>query len=289
MPTRQSRRWCFTLNNYEDHEFDSIKTRLSELLEVSLRYAIIAREVGDSGTPHIQGYFSGKKNTTFKQAKSLISDRAHLEEAKGSDIDNQLYCSKEGDFVEIGTPAASAGHRSDLDRLCSAIKDGADMKEVADLDPATYVRNYKGLANYAALQTEHYEHDDVRGLWIWGPPGTGKSHHARLLNPESLYLKSQNKWWDGYAGEEIVLLDDFDSPMLGHHLKIWSDKWSCTGEIKGGTVKLMHKKFVITSNYTPDQLWPDETSDKNMRDAIKRRFKMIHIPIRRNKLYNCPA
>jgi len=46
--------------------------------------------------------------------------------------------------------------------------------------------------------------------------------------------------------------------MLGHYLKIWADKYSCSGEVKGSTVPLLHKYFIITSNYSIDHLWSDK-------------------------------
>jgi len=55
-------------------------------------------------------------------------------------------------------------------------------------------------------------------------------------------------------------------------MKIWTDKWACTGEIKGGTVNLVHKKFVVTSNYHPDDIWNE---DPTMLAAIIRRFTII--------------
>lgn len=53
------------------------------------------------------------------------------------------------------------------------------------------------------------------------------------------------------------MLEDYDDTkeINGHLLKIWADKWSCTGEYKGGTVQLRHERFYVTSNYKPIDLF----------------------------------
>lgn len=112
----------------------------------------------------------------------------------------------------------------------------------------------------------------VRGIWYWGPPGTGKSHTARTNWPEA-YIKTQNKWFDGYDGNESFILEDMDDACLKHYLKIWADKRSCSGKTKGGHVHLQHKVFVVTSNYSIDNLFGE---NEQMCEAIKRRFVVTH-------------
>lgn len=51
--------------------------------------------------------------------------------------------------------------------------------------------------NFIKLQ-QKYDHHEVRGIWIYGQPGVGKSSYIRKL--DDLYIKSMNKWWDGYTG-----------------------------------------------------------------------------------------
>lgn len=74
-------------------------------------------------------------------------------------------------------------------------------------------------------------------------------------------------------GQSSVIIDDLDTDCLAHYLKIWADKYACTGEVKGGTVPLQHETLIVTSNYEIEQLFKDPI----MAAAIRRRFKVIHM------------
>lgn len=88
-----------------------------------------------------------------------------------------------------------------------------------------------------------------------------------------LYEKSQNKWFDGYCNERIVLIDDFDHQggnCLGHYLKRWADKWIVKAEVKGNTVQLKHEWFVITSNYSINDLFGPNGTENDADASAKR-------------------
>lgn len=253
---------CFTLNNYTQDEYDFI------VHGTWYRYMIIGKEIGDSGTPHLQGYAVLDKRYRLNALKKLVGDRVHLEARKGTHNQAREYCMKDNDFCEFGVEPEQ-GKRNDLKNACELVKkDGAQA--VAELMPELYVKYHRGLKELELAIQPKYDHVSVRGIWIFGSPGTGKSHAARHFDPNA-YIKAQNKWWDGYNGQQCVILEDLDTDVLGHYLKIWADKWSCTGETKGGTVNLRYKLFVVTSNYAPWDLFKDDV----MCEAISRRFKVI--------------
>ncbi len=136
-----------------------------------------------------------------------------------------------------------------------------------------YTRIKSGINAYNLDKMQAYEHPTVRGLWLWGASGTGKSHDARhKYATGTIYHKPQSKWFDGYNGEETIILDDLDEAFLGHYLKIWLDHYSCTGEVKGGTIPLQHKRFIVTSNKSIDTLFKDRPE---MIEPIRRRCEII--------------
>lgn len=91
-PSSSLRKVCFTLNNYTDLELTTL------LQEFSKYHYIIGKEVGENGTPHLQGYIEFGNPLKFRTVKRLLP-RAHIERAKGSKLQNITYCSKDGDYI----------------------------------------------------------------------------------------------------------------------------------------------------------------------------------------------
>lgn len=262
------KRWTFTVNNWEPKDEQLFQ-------ELECKYLVYGREVGESGTPHLQGFVTFKSNKALTGLKK-IHGTAHWEQALGTSEQNRVYCTKDGDYFEKGD-VPSQGQRTDLKAVCEMVKAGESLQSIASEHPDTWVKFGRGLTSLKLILETPYEHDGVRGIWLHGPPKVGKSHHARqfAMAVGGLYNKAQNKWWDGYNGEPAVILDDMDNDALHHYLKIWGDKWACTGETKGGTVHLKHKWFIVTSNETIEELFALKPAV--MRDAIRRRFKEIAV------------
>jgi len=269
-----AKNWCFTLNNYTDDEYGRICTCGADPHVVS--YMVVGKEVGETGTPHLQGFVQFKDKKRLAPVKALLSERLHLEPMRGTALQASDYCKKEGDVTEYGT-IMSQGKRTDLHDVCADIQSGKRLKQIAADHPCAFIKFNRGIAALIAVTQQATTAENVRGIWVYGEPGTGKSHWVRSLYPEEdIYHKSQNKWWDSYQGEENVLLDDLDHGArgLGHHFKLWADKWPVTGEIKGATVSLCYSHFYVTSNYHPCQIW-NPKEDPAMYAAIRRRFEVL--------------
>ena len=92
----RSRGWCFTINNYteEDENF-------AYSLAWGAKYCVVGKEVGESGTPHLQGFVYFENPRSFGGIKEL-HETAHWEPMKGTALQAAEYCKKDGDFFEWG-------------------------------------------------------------------------------------------------------------------------------------------------------------------------------------------
>lgn len=92
----QSKYWCFTFNNYTVDEFLNIE---QSFRVDKIRY-IIGQEIGESGTPHLQGYIESPEKIRPQQLK--LSKKIHWEKIKGSRLQNIVYCAKGGKYKISG-------------------------------------------------------------------------------------------------------------------------------------------------------------------------------------------
>lgn len=198
-------------------------------------------------------------------------------DTKASKTDMIKYVIKDGDYIEYGI---------DVDEYLEAVKDKRayiakelmegkkTLCEAVEEEPKllyTLGTIQKNLTLFRAIKKESEFKGKRICYWIYGASGIGKSYGVRQLFP-SLYIKDSNKWWDGYINQDAVLMDDLDSEILQHHIKIWSDNYAFIGETKGGSISPSYGTFIVTSNFTIDELYKVE----KIREAIKRRFRFIN-------------
>lgn len=90
----KGRKWCFTLNNYTNDEYNNI---LAWIKAKNWKYCI-GKEIGkDNKIPHLQGYIQCGNAISFNTIKKMMP-RAHIEKAHGTMAQNFTYCSKDGTF-----------------------------------------------------------------------------------------------------------------------------------------------------------------------------------------------
>lgn len=87
---------------------------------------VVGKEQGEQGTKHLQGYLYYDNARSFASVKKLIP-KAHIEAAKGSPAQNKEYCTKEGDFFELGD-MPTQGKRTDLNEIKKKIEEGTTVE-----------------------------------------------------------------------------------------------------------------------------------------------------------------
>lgn len=140
-PQSRGKAWCFTLNNPTSAEVELLHAT-AELAVCS--YMILGNEVGESGTPHIQGYVEFTQRKTLGRVKDLLGRRTHVEPRRGTGQQAAAYCRKDGDYREFGSaPTGGQGTRNDINEFVAFIQ-GCEtrptMRECIQAYPSLYVR-----------------------------------------------------------------------------------------------------------------------------------------------------
>ena len=184
---QRGRNFAFTFNNYPS-------TVLVD--EIPCKYIVYGKEVGESGTPHLQGTIVFPQQRTVS---AVIKDLPGCHVELCIDVFASIeYCKKEGQFTERGDPpktkqaAAREGGEATQEkyrqiRHCLQKKDRDLMifQMTSDSNPrlphaVEYTFDLSDL-NAAVLSDTVAQH-----LWYYGDAGTGKSRKAREENPERI-------------------------------------------------------------------------------------------------------
>lgn len=216
------------------------------------RYLVFQQErCPETNRLHWQGYCYLDAAKALGGVRRLMPG-AHWEPRRGTHEEARAYCTKAKSRVagpfERGDPP-SQGERGDLKALCEAVASGRTDRELALSMPECIVKYRSGISALRFAFVEPRAHK-TRCIVLWGAAGCGKSRWAHRTFPTAFH-KDPGEWWDGYVGNDVVILDEFYGQLsLAYMLKML-DRYPCQFQIKGGYVVFRAKLVIITSNTDP--------------------------------------
>lgn len=233
---------------------------------------VIAQEEHKDGNHHLHAYVKFVDGVTRKTFLLFDFDAFHGSYQPVRSPKAVInYCQKDGNFI---SSFDLKQYKNNKGKLSIDVLKNKPVKAALEDGDITFMQARQFVFAQSLVQVP-CTRSDVCGIWFQGTPRSGKSHTARELFPDA-YIKEQSKWFCGYAGEKAILLDDLDFSGLSHLLKIWTDKYPCFAQVKGGTVALKHQWFVVTSNYSIREIVErglnGDKTDEVLIEALQERF-----------------
>jgi len=310
------RDWCCTLNNYTDIDLKDfydgeILNRKSQKTTIgeTLKYMVVAKEVGANGTPHLQMYLSFKNPKGLPAMIKIMGPRAHCCCRRGTHEQASDYCKKgdqpkdewgtfssngpnfglKADFREYGECPQDLGQgaRSDLVKIKDLIVNKAiTVDQIALDDPMLFHQYGRTLRAIEEISLrEQWRTEKTECVWYCGPTGTGKSEklfneEGNAYNPDKFYVKDLSDkglgWWDGYKGQHTVLFDEFRGQISFDFLLRLTDKWAMTVSYRNReSVPFVSKRILISSCFQPHEIYKKTAQQADSINQLLRRIKII--------------
>lgn len=274
-----SRAWCLTV-------WEADWAALTENHgKPDVEYFICQTEKApDTGTLHVQGYVVFKRRKRMGGVKKYLGlTTAHLTVPKGSAADNKKYCSKEesrvdGWSTEYGDMPVNVGQgsRSDIMAVRDAMMGGASYRDIALEHFPVWIKYRAGIAEFLGM-INGYELRELNITWIYGPPGCGKSRYAYDQCPMAYrpLLSQTGVWWDGYAGEDTMILDDLTGSCCPlSQLLRWMDQYPVRLSSKGASHPACWHTVFVTSQFSPTEIYGERVSGTR-KAALRRRITSV--------------
>lgn len=250
--SQRARAWCFT-----DFVLDNLALWQAAYEAGKVRYCVIGKETApETGRLHLQGYAYFSAARSLNGLKAKFGRATHFEIARGTAQENRVYCSKGGDFTELGS-MPEQGARTDLRELAEWIKaDAPTLDEVMERAPTTYCQARNGirdLVEMAQRKKSQQVRTDMKVYLFSGPTATGKTYKALELAREHCEMPfmmnaSGLQWWCGYMGQKAIILDEYANNKRCHEMLKYFDGYPLRLEVKGSSAWAQWDRVYITTN-----------------------------------------
>jgi len=288
----RTRNWTWTFFPKEGRAtIDEMKERLAQETE----YSIFGEELTEKGELHLQGYSHLKNAKTFSAFKKLLDKTISLRVSLGSAENNRVYCSKgdqpKKEWEELKENGPNYGKnaivwscgimpvqgiRTDIHALRDACETAVALSDIITDDnvvvPLAKYQRFAQMVHTAALKLRTREFRKLQVIVHWGKTGTNKTRIPYEMGA-FVWEPSTPEWWDGYDGEEILLIDEFYGQLKPARLLHLLDGYQQRLPIKGGFTYANWTTVYITSNVPPESWYKDIPEEVKI--ALARRITRI--------------
>lgn len=241
-------------------------TELAERLDkYGVKYAIACKEVAPStGTVHYHCLICCENVISTRNGKELLTIEnimPHVGRIQNNLVNIVNYIKKDGSFAEVNKENAPKKKEMEKREKAELMING-NLRELfmeGVLGAIDIIRAEK-LRNIFQVQAPADKYQKKLILWFKGETGEGKTKTAvdiaeRYFNGEYWMSNETLKWFDGYRGQPVAIIDDFRKSMLTE----WSfllrllDGYNLIVQVKGGFVKWQPKVIIVTSPASPSE------------------------------------
>lgn len=229
-----------------------------------------------TGRKHFQGYLELSRAAGLNSVKKILgSPSAHLERRAGSQQCAINYVQKEDSRID-GTSyilgnKKEQGKRNDIAAALEKLKVGVKIVDIIEEMPSM-LRLDRHLERQQQRMIQPRDFQTNVEVLI-GEPGSGKTRYVHD-NHKDVYVvpeaSSGTQYFDGYIGQETVLIDDFNGNIRYNLLLQLLDRYPMRVNTKGGYCQWRPKTVYITSNYDIDLWYQLDVT------ALKRRITKVH-------------
>lgn len=227
--------WCFTLNNYTQ---DDIEKLISDKF---FQKYLFQEEIGESGTPHLQGQITFLKKQRFDWWK-LHYPKAHAEKTR-SVLDSEKYCIKE----DTGSNKIYSNWW------------------YPELDP--FKNGFRDWQSRLLTDISQRAHDR-KIIWIFDPKGNGgKSTFARhlfrtkgalIISGKVADMKHAILKWSEENGYPHIIIIDIPRSIDLHYFSYTGieeikNGFFYSSKYEGGVVDMPRPHVIVFSNEEPDK------------------------------------
>lgn len=263
--------------------------------ELKWRYYCLCDEVGETGTPHTHLFFCCENAVRFDRVKKLFPC-AHIEAARGSCQENRDYIRKEGKYLnsdkketniietfeEFGEMLLDKSSKNETvsELVLEMIENGCSNAEIIKAFPSFTTKiSHLDKTRQTLLEEEHKNSwRDVDVTYIHGETATGKTRYVMEKYGYSNVFKVTNykNPFDGYAGQDVILFDEFRSSIALSDMLQYLDGYPCMLPARFTDKVACFTKVFIVSNIDLDKQYPNiQKEDKKSWNAFVRRIKRI--------------